>query len=80
MSFTSQLIAIADDLPSVTLSPDGSSARVREIKIRERNVILVVETSSGAYREVDVADIDHDERASTSTTISAVGATAPRAG
>ena len=63
-SFISQLRAIADALPSVTLAADGSSARVREIKIREGSVLLVVEILSGAYRELDLAQITHDAGAS----------------
>ena len=63
-SFISQLRAIADALPSVTLKADGSSARVREIKIREGSVLLVVEILSGAYRELDLAQIAYDADAS----------------
>ena len=76
-SFISQLKAMAEALPSVTLKADGSSARVREIKIREGNVMLVVETSSGAYRETDLEQIDHD-CGSSARVVSALGATARR--
>ena len=78
-SFVTQLTEIAAALPSVTLKADGSSARVREIKIRERNVVLVVETSSGAYREIDPVQID-DDTGAPPTAASDLGATTPRDG